>query len=393
MKSHSLSATVCLGILLAVNGCANILGYNDEPTLREGSSAGGNAGAGMGGMVSAGGMGGTNAMGGGGGSSGAGGMAGAGGGSNGAGGMAGAGGGVPQCDPNSPCNDGNPCTSDVCNMGTCEFTALNGVPTPGYMGTAGDCANHSCLNGVDTLVNDDQDVPNDNNECTIDTCGAGQPTFVPFPTGTACNAAMGAVCNASSQCTCPGTMGQACNGVCTDLATDDLNCGACGLICAPSEIGISSCSAGNCVNRSWAGWPMPNPIGAVLPNPSSYSVNAINGTVHDNVTNLTWQRSIAPGTYTWSAAKAYCANLVLGGYDDWRLPTRIELVSLVDFTRPTSGPAIDTTAFPNTPANATWTSSPSSKGASDVWGIDFGGGGSSTYYTVGSLFANVRCVR
>ena len=51
-----------------------------------------------------------------------------------------------------------------------------------------------------------------------------------------------------------------------------------------------------------------------------------------------WQQAAAPSTYTWEQAKAYCPTLTLAGHSDWRLPTRIELVSLVDFGR--SAPAI-----------------------------------------------------
>lgn len=103
------------------------------------------------------------------------------------------------------------------------------------------------------------------------------------------------------------------------------------------------------------GWPMPNPASAGLPNPSSYTVDATNNIVIDDVTGLKWQRTVDDSEFTWSKAKEYCDNLVLGDSDDWRLPSRIELVSLLDFTR--IGPAIDTNAFPNGPSGVFWTSS------------------------------------
>lgn len=58
------------------------------------------------------------------------------------------------------------------------------------------------------------------------------------------------------------------------------------------------------------------------------------GVVIDNVTNLAWQddyqnqKSILK-TATWKEAVTYCDQLDLGGYDDWRLPTNRELLSLV----------------------------------------------------------------
>ncbi len=42
-----------------------------------------------------------------------------------------------------------------------------------------------------------------------------------------------------------------------------------------------------------------------------------------------WQRCIESGTYDWEEAKTYCQDLALGGYSDWRLPTKDELKSLV----------------------------------------------------------------
>jgi len=102
---------------------------------------------------------------------------------------------------------------------------------------------------------------------------------------------------------------------------------------------------------------MPNPASADLPNASNYS-DLGDGTVKDNVTGLLWQKAVDMTTQklAWDAAKSYCAALTLAGHT-WRLPTRIELLSIVDFTR--VGSAIDSTAFPGTPSGAYhWTSSP-----------------------------------
>ncbi len=41
----------------------------------------------------------------------------------------------------------------------------------------------------------------------------------------------------------------------------------------------------------------------------------------------------------WADAKQYCEDLVLGGYDDWRLPNIDELETIIDYSR--FDPAID----------------------------------------------------
>ncbi len=69
-----------------------------------------------------------------------------------------------------------------------------------------------------------------------------------------------------------------------------------------------------------------------------------------------WERAVGLGSHTWADANAYCGGLMLAGRNDWRLPTEIELLSLVDYTK--SKPAIDPTSFPNTPAGAFWSSTP-----------------------------------
>ncbi|MCK6586273.1 MAG: DUF1566 domain-containing protein, partial [Polyangiaceae bacterium] len=66
----------------------------------------------------------------------------------------------------------------------------------------------------------------------------------------------------------------------------------------------------------------------------------------DKDTNLTWQRQVDANIYNQIEADAYCMALNTNG-GGWRLPTISELLTLVDETG--YSPAIDTTAFPNTP--------------------------------------------
>ncbi|MBB2944626.1 RNA polymerase sigma factor (sigma-70 family) [Actinoplanes lutulentus] len=135
----------------------------------------------------------------------------------------------------------------------------------------------------------------------------------------------------------------------------------------------------------WASWPVPGPE-----RKASYK-NLGNGTVRDNVTGLEWQRETASKTYTFTQAKAYCEGLGADG-GGWHLPTRIELTSIVDHSR--SGPAINTTAFPGTPAQFFWTSTPwaVTKTPLRAWIINFYEGlASNGAFQDGSF--QVRCVR
>lgn len=137
------------------------------------------------------------------------------------------------------------------------------------------------------------------------------------------------------------------------------------------------------------GW-MPNPASAGLPNPSSYTVDATTDTVTDNVTGLMWQRTVDDSEYSESEAIDHCAKFVHGGYDDWRLPSRIELVSLVDFTR--VEPAIDTKAFSDTPLTWFSTYSPVADVSYQFWWVGFNDGFTNHSFTFGWKH-QVRCVR
>jgi hypothetical protein len=124
-----------------------------------------------------------------------------------------------------------------------------------------------------------------------------------------------------------------------------------------------------------------------MPANSAYTIAA--DTVTDTVTGLTWQRSVT-GTFTWAAATTYCAALSLGGMTGWRLPTAIELLSIVDSLR--LNPSINPTAFPSTPFNTLfWTSTPSAGSSGSAWIVWFRDGSSG--FSVMSNTFGVRCVQ
>lgn len=96
-----------------------------------------------------------------------------------------------------------------------------------------------------------------------------------------------------------------------------------------------------------------------------------NGTVTDSMTGLMWQDSeIRPEK--WEEALAYCRQLELGGFKDWRLPTIKELSTLVDESR--TNPSIDTTFFPATRSAAYWSSTTFSEHPGFAWYVRFDNG-------------------
>ncbi|MBR6421898.1 DUF1566 domain-containing protein [bacterium] len=79
---------------------------------------------------------------------------------------------------------------------------------------------------------------------------------------------------------------------------------------------------------------------------SDYTSKNENGQemIFDSKTNLFWQKTSVSGK-TWPEALAYCEGLNYAGHDDWRLPNKNELASLVDYSK--SNPA---SSFPGLPA-------------------------------------------
>jgi len=151
-------------------------------------------------------------------------------------------------------------------------------------------------------------------------------------------------------------------------------------------------------DKAYPRWHMPNPAAADLPNPFSYTDNG-NGTVLDNVTGLVWQKVVS-GTGTFATAPAYCSGLTLPAPAGmtWQVPTRIQLLSIVDYT---TGAAVDAPFLANGQppgGKYTWTSTPwvvsqIATKAQDAWIVNFGGGGGLTSNAAAQTATEwIRCV-
>jgi hypothetical protein len=70
-------------------------------------------------------------------------------------------------------------------------------------------------------------------------------------------------------------------------------------------------------------------IGITSPNPRFTLIGEL--CVYDNLTELMWTKNANLfGQETWAIALWNCNDLDYAGYTDWRLPNRLELLSLVD---------------------------------------------------------------
>jgi hypothetical protein len=95
-------------------------------------------------------------------------------------------------------------------------------------------------------------------------------------------------------------------------------------------------------------------------------------TVRDRHTGLIWTRDhVSSKWLNWKDAREACANCAFGGFDDWRLPTIRELLTLGDYER--YNPAID--PIFTCESSWYWTSTPfaSSPGVY-AWVVSFDGG-------------------
>ena len=133
-----------------------------------------------------------------------------------------------------------------------------------------------------------------------------------------------------------------------------------------------------------------------------FTVSADGAEVSDGRTGLIWRRCaegmVASGgtctgtasTFTHEQALARARDQATSTSVAWRLPNVKELASIVD--RSKSNPAIDTVAFPATPVNVFWSSSPVVGVALYAWYVYFYDG-SVDYNVIRGGALPVRLVR
>ncbi len=127
-------------------------------------------------------------------------------------------------------------------------------------------------------------------------------------------------------------------------------------------------------------WAACNPYVRMTAPDQRYNVDSAAGLVTDTITGLIWQRctlgqsdaDCSSGTATphnWQEALQAAASSTFAAYNDWRLPNRKELASLVE--RQCYSPAINSNVFPGTENGCYWSSSPNADNNYNAWGVDF----------------------
>lgn len=106
-------------------------------------------------------------------------------------------------------------------------------------------------------------------------------------------------------------------------------------------------------------WPVPR-----------FTVMTDTNLVFDNLFGRMWPRGFINATMSWDVAVDFCSAFSFGGYDDWRLPSRREAWSLIDFGSPTFLPAGH--PFYSEPESPFWTGSTYRLDTDRAWGCEGG---------------------
>ena len=94
-----------------------------------------------------------------------------------------------------------------------------------------------------------------------------------------------------------------------------------------------------------------------------------NAAVLDRETGLVWEHAPSTAQSNWSDSTYACVNRFFGGRRGWRLPSVVELASLMDPSLPT--PFIPTSVFPDFQLGHYWSATTSAGNPNNAWSFDF----------------------
>jgi hypothetical protein len=113
--------------------------------------------------------------------------------------------------------------------------------------------------------------------------------------------------------------------------------------------------------------------------------------VNDSATGLMWQDDDAvKSVKIWQEAIDYCESLRFAGYSNWRLPSKDELLSIVDKNNKPMIKAEFKNIRPGT-FPWYWSSTPSEKRNDKSWFVQFNTGNAKIYPK--NKTSGIRCVR
>jgi hypothetical protein len=105
-----------------------------------------------------------------------------------------------------------------------------------------------------------------------------------------------------------------------------------------------TCVESTCGSHKWACWKVPTPPTSSAPNHQSLT-DLGNGAARDNITCLVWEKANPSTQGNWQASSDRCAALAssnYAGFNDWRLPTRMEMASIADLHGSNGYPSVFT---------------------------------------------------
>jgi len=127
-------------------------------------------------------------------------------------------------------------------------------------------------------------------------------------------------------------------------------------------------------------WEVKSPHGTINKNTHTYSWFNSDLTTNGGFMGLSNNGQCSPSPCNTQAFAHKLSSIKYCGLSNWRLPTREELRSLVDYTIDFPGPAANTRYFPNTISQFYWSANSDASNSDSAWGIGFTFGYDYSYF-------------